>query len=112
MKDKSLYLTLKKKPFDVMVTGEKKEEYRENSQWIKSSHFDKKGKVKTYTNVIFVNGYGENRPMFIAEFKGVRQVLFPKKITYSNGLEVKQNLGDYIISLGKIILIKNHESQL
>jgi len=39
-KQKTLFLSLKKQPFDVMVTGEKKEEFRKNKNWIRSRLFD------------------------------------------------------------------------
>ena len=37
---KVLRLTLKKKAFDVMVTGEKQEEFRKYSKWIESRLFN------------------------------------------------------------------------
>ena len=44
---KTLYLTLKKKPFEVMKIGEKKSEYRENSKWMRSRLFNKDGTKKS-----------------------------------------------------------------
>ena len=41
----TLYLTLKKKPFDIMISGEKKFEYRNNSKWIESRLINSKNKV-------------------------------------------------------------------
>lgn len=84
---KTLRLTLKKAPFDVMVTGEKLEEFREESKWITSRLFNKDGSPKHYDRIEYVNGYGAHRPRFITDFKGVKRVDQVNK-TYSNGLTV------------------------
>jgi len=63
-----LYLSLKKEPFAVMVTGEKQEEFRKNSGWIRSRLFDKKDNEKKYDYIKFVNGYGADKPYFICKY--------------------------------------------
>lgn len=99
---KTLYLTLNKKAFEVMVTGEKQVEYRRQSGWIKSRLFDKNGNPKKYDYVQFRNGYKKNSPCFSAGYLGVKQAILPHKKIYSNGLEVEIDAGYYMIFLGKI----------
>lgn len=99
-----LNLTLKKPPFDVMLSGEKTLEYREPTGWIMSRLFDKKGNRKEFDAVKFANGYGSDKPYFIAEFLEWKHIEFKNEtIKYSNGFEV--NLDGYyvVIKLGKII---------
>ncbi|MFA5296582.1 MAG: hypothetical protein WC389_00060 [Lutibacter sp.] len=100
---KILYLTVHKQAFDVMVTGEKTNEFRKYTKWIISRLIDKKTlKPKEYDVVKIVNGYGNSRPYFIAEFKGFFYAELFSVIHYSNGLQVKQEPGDFVIKLGKI----------
>lgn len=87
--EKVLLLTLSKKPFEVMITGEKRDEYRRETDWILSRLCDKESKDKDYTHVKFVNGYGHDKPYFIAEFKGWSFECEDKLLTYSNGLAVE-----------------------
>ncbi|EKB58386.1 ASCH domain-containing protein [Bergeyella zoohelcum] len=61
-----LYLTLSKKWFDLIQSGEKKEEYRE----IKS-YWEKRLNDKHFDCVCFKNGYSANAPQFTIELKGV-----------------------------------------
>ena len=101
-----LKLTLDKKPFQVMVTGEKKEEFRENKKWMTSRLIDKAtGQPKEHGFIKFTNGYGNDNPYFICEYKGFSYVgsdYTPRK--YSNGLVVSDvQEGDYIIHCGAIV---------
>ena len=105
---KILYLSLKKDPFDVMVTGEKTKEYRKFSKWIKSRLFDNNGNPKIYDLVKFVNGYGSDKPYFICKFDGVIQCDNTINIEFSNGLSISGlTEDDYIIKLGKIVEVGN-----
>jgi hypothetical protein len=99
----TLKLTLSKKPFEVMITGEKKVEYRNQSQWMKSRLFDKHGNPRKYSYVEFVNGYGKDRPRFTVEFKGVAVVERVYQ-TFSNGLTVDIKEPVYMIRLGDLEL--------
>ena len=82
-------LTLKAQPYGVMVTGEKKEEFRLQSKWIESRLIDSvTGKDKQYDRVSFVNGYGKHRPSFTVSFKGYKLEANGVHKKYSNGLEV------------------------
>lgn len=51
---KTLFLSLKKEAFEVMVTGEKKEEFREGSDWIDSRLYDHDRNEKEYDLINFV----------------------------------------------------------
>ena len=92
-----LHLTLKKQWFDLMVTGQKTVEYRRPSKWIKDRLVDKE-----YEVVKFVNGYGDDKPYFLCEYKGYEISKSSKQHDY-NGFKVKYEKGDYLIHLGKII---------
>ena len=63
---RGLRLTLKKKWFDMIASGEKKHEYRLPSQWILS----RLPSGKRYDVVEFANGYGKHVPRVTVEFKG------------------------------------------
>lgn len=76
MEKKVLTLTVSKQWFDMIVAGEKKEEYREiKPYWIKRLTTNCEvvydvvaetycGKVlyRPYTHVLFINGYGDDKP--------------------------------------------------
>lgn len=102
---KTLFLTLNKPAFDVMVTGEKTWEYRKPSQWINSRLFDKQGRFREYDVVHFRNGYRTDRPYFIAEFLYVLPypVEITKTVVYSTGFSHQVSFGDFGIKLGDII---------
>lgn len=88
MNKKILHLTLKKKWFDEIVSGYKTEEYRElKPYWVKRLE------DQTFGKIWFKNGYGKNVPFMRVEWKGINK---------SNDT--------YIIKLGKILEIKNHEN--
>ena len=98
----TLRLTLSKKPFEVMVTGEKNIEYRRVSQWIVSRLFDKQGKPREYDTIEFVNGYGKDRPRFTVVYKGFT-LLESVDETFSNGLSVIVNEPVYAVYCGEIV---------
>lgn len=91
---KVLHLTLKKKWFDMILSGEKKEEYREiKPYWtarLKNFKYN-------YSHIEFRNGYGKNVPSIKIELKD---------IVVGNG-EGKWGalpyMTYYVIKLGKII---------
>lgn len=61
-KKRTLRLTLKKKWFDMIASGEKKEEYRERKPyWVKRL------KGHRFDLIEFRNGYGSNAPSIVAE---------------------------------------------
>jgi hypothetical protein len=99
---KVLHLTLSKLPFEAMVSGEKKIEYRAPSKWILS-----RLKEKNYDLIKFVNGYGNEKPYFISKYNGFEIEKIPKTIKYTNGLVVDCKIGTIKIYLGEIIEIGN-----
>lgn len=109
MKLKVLHLSLKKEPFDVMVTGEKNQEFRKPTQWIKSRLFNKDGTPKKYDVVKFVNGYGKDKPQFVCEYNGFEILHGPlPDLTYSNGFYLpSQPTGTIMIRLGAIGIRRN-----
>lgn len=100
---KVLKLTLKKQPFEIMVTGEKKKEYREPSKWLLSRLYDKNGTPKHYDEIEFRNGYGKQRPYFITDFFGWYVNSITERNEYSNGLAVIVARGDYVICFEHIL---------
>lgn len=63
-----LRLTLKKKWFDMIASGEKTEEYRTPSEWIFSRLIG-----KGYDVVEFSNGYGKHVPRVVVKYFGWHQ---------------------------------------
>lgn len=60
-----LRLTLKRKWFDMIASGRKREEYRAPGKWILS-----RLEGKDYDAVEFKNGYGQNVPTMLVEYRG------------------------------------------
>lgn len=86
----TLHLTLKGKWFDMILSGEKKEEYREiKPYWIKRLS-------KNYDKIKFVHGYGNDKPWFIIELKGIS-----RGIGNSNWGAPENRV--FILSLGEIL---------
>lgn len=107
---KTLHLTLKKKWFDMILLGEKKEEYREiKAYWIKRLNYaytDFNGKhysfpLRTYDFINFKNGYAKNAPSFIIECKGI--TTGNAKPEWSDNWEGEV----FIIKLGNIVSSSN-----
>lgn len=117
----TLHLTLKKKWFDMILSGEKKEEYREIKQyWIRRlimedlcyekdimDRFDKLNSIfigkmfRKYNEIVFTHGYAKTAPQMIVECKGIRTGT--AKSQWSDGFKGRV----FIIELGKIIGTKN-----
>ena len=94
---KILHLTLKKSWFDLMISGEKTTEFRKPSDWIKQRLVDKE-----YELVRFVNGYGSDKPFFVAKYLGYKVAKKDEEIPFKKETVVIKK-GDYKIFLGKII---------
>ena len=62
---KILNFNLKLEPFNVMVTGEKKFEYRDISDYWKSRFYNKDGSLKHFDYVKFTHAYSSKNPFFI-----------------------------------------------
>lgn len=115
---KILILTVSEKPFWVMVTGEKTDEFRKDKEsktgkyWMRSRLYNQNilrtptmpdGVKKDYELVKFTLGYGTYKPYFFTEFKGFDVAETKQTIRYSNGLEVVVEVGDFIIHLGDVL---------
>lgn len=70
---KVLHLTIKKKWFDMIASGKKKEEYREcKPYWYKRLHGEWYGNdYKHFDAVHFRNGYNPYSPFLIVECQGI-----------------------------------------
>jgi hypothetical protein len=93
---KILHLTLKKKWFDMIASGEKKEEYREvKDYWHSRLMF------KEYDVVSFRNGYAKNAPKMLIEVRWIEICMG----VLDWGAPANEAV--YIIKLGKILSIDN-----
>lgn len=90
-----LRLTLKKKWFDMILSGEKKEEYRD----LKPYWFIRLS-GREFSHVHFTNGYGKDKPQILIECEGVNISQFG---VHKWGFQEKC----YVIKLGEIIETKN-----
>jgi hypothetical protein len=103
----TLNLTLKKQWFDLMVTGEKKHEFREATNWLYSRMFNAAGHEKKYKLVKFTNGYSTNSRAFICEYKSIEAAEDSYTyfdLSYSDGSKIKGSVENiYIITLGEIL---------
>lgn len=121
MEKKTLHLNLKKKWFDMILSGEKTEEYREiKEHWIKqlmNEPFNRmckdlrdvihsidccpNGSLMNFSSVTFSNGMAKNAPRFEIEFKGI-------EIETSNRSEwgAEENIYYFIIKLGKVLNVR------
>ena len=103
-----LTLSASKEPFHLMLTGEKKYEFRKASKWIESRlYHSTTGERKHYTHVKFINGYGKQRPYVIFKFLGLLQIHEINE-KYSTGLQILEKGGKfYCIKLGNLIKYDN-----
>ncbi len=99
---KVLHLTLKKKWFDLIASGKKEIEYREDKPYWRKRLLDGVD-PKDFDIVRFKNGYG-NVPTMDVEFKGIA-FTGPEWCTPANG-EVLTG-GTIAIKLGKVLSITN-----
>lgn len=102
MSPRVLQLSLKRKPFAIMVSGEKTTEYRAIKPWMNSRLFDSKsGARRDYDCVTFTNGYGATRPWFTAQFLHVTEEAV-HTAPFSNGVSIHSDTPLYCIHLGSI----------
>ena len=92
---KYLQLTLKKNWFDLILSGEKKEEYREIKPY-----WEKRLIGKKYDRIIFRNGYGSYAPWFAIELKGITQGVGKSEWGAEEGKQY------FILSLGEIVFLQ------
>lgn len=112
---KVLHLTLKKKWYDMIASGEKKEEYREIKKRIVSllcekhdksiisggdiidNHTGQNYSFKKFDVVKFVNGYGNHRPSILVQCLGIETGI--AKPEWSDNWQGEV----FVIKLGEII---------
>lgn len=94
-----LHLTLKKKWFDMILSGEKKEEYREMKSYWHNRFLHENFEVPDV--IRFVNGYGSDRPTMDVECKSIKTDVGVPEWGAAYG-ELY-----YVISLGNILNTAN-----
>ena len=93
----TLKLVVSKKPFEVMKTGEKVEEFRRISKWMDSRLYNKDGTKRHYDLIQFSNGYRPDSPRFIAIYEGF-DIVNNVRNSYSNKLNVSfEDTPTYVI---------------
>lgn len=93
----TLFLVLKKEWFDMIASGEKKEEYREIKPF-----WSKRLENRNYDNIIFQLGYSKDAPRMIVGFGGVEKKI--PKAEWSGGYSKPC----YAIKLGNIKFPQNN----
>lgn len=79
MEKKVLHLSVSKQWYDMIASGEKKEEYREIKVYWRKRLFDmvydsravRKFTPKPFTHVLFVHGYGDDKPRIEKEIENI-----------------------------------------
>lgn len=90
---KTLILPIKKKWFDMISSGEKKEEYREIKPYYQTRF------KKPITHIRFTNGYGNSVPSVTVELLGISKGI--PKPEWSEGT-IEQGTEVYVLSLGDV----------
>lgn len=99
---KVLHLTLKRRWFDMIASGEKKEEYREiKPYWGKrlTDQIGDKSFYKEFDVVYFRNGYSKHAPVIAVECKGIGIA------TGNPQWGAEPNIHYFVIKLGKVLTI-------
>lgn len=89
---KTLFVTIKRTYFDQIASGEKKEEYRLQTDYWKTRLVN-----KNYDAIIFQAGYSKTAPRMTVEYLGYGR----KKITHP--FFGNESVNVFAINLGKII---------
>jgi len=91
---KILHLTLKKKWFDLIASGEKKVEYREiKPYWIKRL-LNEDDSAKEFDEIYFKNGYKKDSPFMRVKFEFLSRGRFEEKNCFA-------------IKLGEVLELRN-----
>ncbi len=98
MNKKILHLSLLKKYFCQILTGQKRIERRPVNKYYKSRLLNKDGSFREYDEIRFINGYGNKRPWMRVEFQVAQYDGFFKR-------EFRILLGE-VIEAGNISLLK------
>lgn len=98
---KTLHLNLKKKWFDMILSGEKKEEYRELKEYWYKRLVSNDVHYTEFDTVTFKNGYAKNARKMVLRSEGIKT---------GKGFKpwgAPENGHVFIIKLGKIIETEN-----
>lgn len=107
-----LVLNLTKEAFEITGTKEKKFELRKKCNWIESRLFVKSNDSnilyeKKYDYILFIEGYGHNRPFKLMRHISTEKINKSKTYKFSNGLEFTVRKGDFKINIGDLTITKN-----
>lgn len=109
----TLHLNLKRKWFDMILSGEKTEEYRELKKYWEERFwhlFPQTIRGETYSPIVetitFSNGYAKNRPQFVIEFKGISIKQGKTKWGAEDGVDY------FVLELGDIVKINKYPVKL
>lgn len=110
MKKQILHLNLKKQWFDMILSGEKTEEYREiKPYWQKRFkphshvHIGSTWWPKNHVQIVFSNGYAKDRRQMVANITGMR---FESEGREEWGAEKGKKY--FVLELGAITPVCNH----
>jgi len=103
MSNNTLHLNLKKQWFDMILDGQKKEEYREIKPFWTKRILERWENDDRQETITFSNGYSKDRRQMVVEFKSLDQHCgLPE---WGAEYDVKY----YVLGLGKIISTTNCE---
>jgi hypothetical protein len=100
-----LHLTLKRKWFDLIASGQKKYEYRQDKPYWQTRLVKDDGFGKEFDIVRFKNGYSKNAPLMDVEFKGI-SFTTDKWWNPKHGEEFTGNI--IVIRLGEVLRTSNY----
>ena len=98
---KNLHLTLKKKWFDLIASGEKTVEYREYKPY-----WEKRLVGKEFQEVHFRNGYRKDSPFMRVECLGIFMFLMDRGLRFPPRHGEKLNDWQFAIRLGKVLEVE------
>ena len=97
-----LYLTLTKHWFDLIASGDKTNEYREQKPYWEKRLLEKDGTPKVFDIVRFRNGYSKGCPTMDVEFKGITLFNGERRVEEHGYLLYPKTI---VIELGKVLSI-------
>ena len=101
---KILHLTLNKKWFDLIASGEKKIEYREGKPYWEKRLFKNNG-LAQFNEIHFRNGYRKNAPFMRVQFVGL-MITHASLCHPEHGEELKPDTKYFLIMLGDVLEVR------
>jgi hypothetical protein len=108
---KILHLTLKRKWFDLIVSGTKKIEIRQTKPYWVSRIQDDRGEYIAFDEIHFRNGYGSDKPFMVVEHRKTSHdiVIFKDECICGQNIKGKEHMHScFLIHLGTILRIENY----